>query len=81
MKTASKYAAAAAVMFSAMAFAVTPGSAATVKSASHEGSYCLQYNKGGSDCGFTSFQQCKASAAGIGAECELNVFHRDDSTI
>jgi hypothetical protein len=81
MKTASRYAAAAAVVFSAVAFAAVPGFAAPAKSADHEGAYCLQYNKGGSDCGFKSFAQCKASASGIGGECEFNVFHLDDSAI
>jgi|KBSMisStandDraft_5_1062788.scaffolds.fasta_scaffold2687971_2 hypothetical protein len=33
------------------------------------GAYCLEYNMGGSDCGFTSLTQCNATASGIGAEC------------
>jgi hypothetical protein len=43
--------------------------AATVPSASH---YCLSYNEGGIDCGFTSLAQCHASADGIGAECSVD---------
>jgi hypothetical protein len=33
------------------------------------GHYCLQYDEGGTDCSFTSYNQCLATASGIGAEC------------
>jgi hypothetical protein len=33
------------------------------------GSYCLEYNEGGTDCSFTSLSQCNETASGIGAEC------------
>jgi hypothetical protein len=33
------------------------------------GHACLQYDQGGTDCGFTSYAQCQATASGIGAEC------------
>jgi uncharacterized protein DUF3551 len=39
------------------------------EAASSRGSYCLEYDEGGSDCSFTSLPECYASAAGIGAEC------------
>lgn len=50
-----------------VSFAV-PGSAnaATTPGAAH---YCLDYNEGGTDCGFASLAQCNATAEGIGAEC------------
>ena len=34
-----------------------------------QGHACLEYDEGGTDCGFTSYAQCEASASGIGAEC------------
>ena len=33
------------------------------------GHVCLDYTKGGTDCGFTSYAQCEATASGIAAEC------------
>jgi hypothetical protein len=30
---------------------------------------CLEYAEGGTDCGFTSYSQCEATASGIAAEC------------
>jgi uncharacterized protein DUF3551 len=32
-------------------------------------SYCLEYDEGGTNCGFTSAAQCHESAVGIAAEC------------
>lgn len=39
------------------------------EAAGNQGSYCLEYGEGGSDCSFTSLAQCNASASGINAEC------------
>jgi hypothetical protein len=39
------------------------------EAASRGGSYCLEYNEGGADCGFTSLAECNATADGEGAEC------------
>jgi hypothetical protein len=33
------------------------------------GAHCLTYDEGGSDCSFTSYAQCLATASGIDAEC------------
>ena len=33
------------------------------------GHYCLSYDEGGTDCSFTSYAQCLATASGIDAEC------------
>jgi hypothetical protein len=38
-------------------------------SADPVGRVCLSYNEGGSDCSFSSYAQCQATASGIGAEC------------
>jgi len=70
MKTIGKIATASAVAFSAFAFAAAPASAARVGRAiipQHQ--YCLSYDWGGSDCSFTSYGRCEATASGQGAEC------------
>jgi hypothetical protein len=69
MKTIHKLATASAVAFSAFAFAALAGSAAQAGPITPSGRYCLQYNEGGTDCGFTSYAQCEATASGQGAEC------------
>jgi hypothetical protein len=33
------------------------------------GHYCLTFGHGGSDCSFTSYQQCLETVSGIDAEC------------
>ncbi len=73
---------ASAVALSALTFAVTAGSAAETVPQKHPAqNFCLEYEKGGVDCSFTSYAQCQESASGINAECFSNVFHRDDSAI
>jgi hypothetical protein len=39
------------------------------EAAGSRGSYCLEYDEGGTNCGFTSAAQCHESAVGIAAEC------------
>jgi hypothetical protein len=35
--------------------------------------WCAQYSGlGGTNCGFTTFQQCMATVSGIGGFCEVN---------
>jgi hypothetical protein len=34
--------------------------------------YCLSYDSGGSDCSFTSYAQCEATASGQDGECYGN---------
>ena len=41
------------------------------------GHYCLSYDEGGTDCSFTSYSQCLATASGIGAECYGKTFRND----
>jgi hypothetical protein len=43
------------------------------------GHYCLTYRWGGTDCSFTSYSQCEASASGIGAECFGSAAQNDES--
>jgi hypothetical protein len=68
MKTIQKLAAASAVAFSAFVFVALAGSAAQAAPITPPGKYCLQYDLGGSDCSFTSYAECQATA-GEGAEC------------
>jgi hypothetical protein len=69
MKTVHKLATASAVAFSALAFVALAGSAAQAGPITSAGKYCLQYAYGGTDCSFTSYAQCKATAAGEAAGC------------
>ncbi len=73
---------ASAVALSALAFVVMAGSPAEAAPQKHPGSnYCLEYNTGGNDCSFKTYEECQESASGLNAECFSNVFHRDDSVI
>src|SRR5262249_45044267 len=42
------------------------------------GHYCLSTDEGQTDCGFTNYQQCQATASGEAAECYGNTA-RDDA--
>ena len=77
MKTAHKWATASAVAFSAFAFVALAGSAAEAGPITPPGKYCLQYDLGGTDCSFTSYAQCEATASGEAAVCYGNTV-RDD---
>jgi Protein of unknown function (DUF3551) len=67
MKTISMMAVAATIAFSAVSFAATPG-AAKKGPVTPPGHYCLSY-EAGTDCNFTSYAQCEATASGIGGNC------------
>jgi hypothetical protein len=69
MKTVHKLAAASAVAFSAFAFVALAGSAAQAGPITPPGRYCMQYTLGGTDCSFTSYAECQATASGEAAEC------------
>jgi hypothetical protein len=72
-KTITRTAIASAVVVSAFAFTATSASAARVRRPlAPVQQYCLSYSQGGEDCGFTSYDQCQASASGISAECYPN---------
>jgi hypothetical protein len=77
MKTIHKLATASAVVFSAFAFVALTGSAAQAGPITPPGKYCLQYDLGGTDCSFTSYAECQATASGGGAERYGNTV-RDD---
>jgi hypothetical protein len=69
MKTVHKLATASAVAFSAFAFVALAGSAAQAAPITPPGTYCMLYTLGGTDCSFTSYAQCEATASGEAAEC------------
>jgi hypothetical protein len=77
MKTVHKFATASAVAFSAFAFVALAGSAAQAAPITPPGRYCMQYTLGGTDCSFTSYAECEATAAGGSGECYGNTA-RDD---
>jgi hypothetical protein len=77
MKNISTIAIALAVALSALALAATPG-AAKAGPIVPPGRYCLSYDEGGTDCSFTSYAQCLATASGIGAECYGDTFRDDE---
>ena len=77
MKTVHKLAMASAVAFSAFAFVALAGSAAQAGPITPHGRYCMLYTLGGTDCSFTSYAQCEATASGEAAECYGNTI-RDE---
>ena len=58
-----------AVAASAIAFVAASSSSAEAGPVPSPGHSCLLYDEGGTDCSFTSYAQCQATASGIGAEC------------
>jgi hypothetical protein len=77
MKTSHQLAMASAIAFSAFAFVALAGSVAQAGPNTPPGKYCMQYTLGGTDCSFTSYAQCEATASGEAAECYGNTV-RDD---
>ncbi len=76
MKIIQKLAVASTIAFSALAFVsmASPAQAGPVVPSGH---YCLSYDEGGTDCGFTSYSQCQATASGEAAECYGNTVQDD----
>jgi len=71
---------ASAVALSALAFAATPG-AAKAGPIVPPGRCCLSYDEeGGTDCSFTSYAQCLATASGIGAKCYGDTLRDDEAS-
>jgi hypothetical protein len=66
MKTISMTAITLVFALSAVAFDAGAAKASPIVPQGH---VCLEYTKGGTDCGFTSYAQCEATASGIAAEC------------
>jgi hypothetical protein len=69
MKTIHTVAIAMTVAFSTLAFVAMADSTAQAGPIVPPGRYCLSYAEGGTDCSFTSYAQCLATASGLAAEC------------
>jgi hypothetical protein len=68
-----------AIAFSTFAMVEMSGSAAYAGPIVPPGHYCMTYDTGGSDCSFTSYAQCLATASGLDAECYGKTIRDDDS--
>ncbi len=78
MKGIHKAAIAATIAFSALGFVTMTTSTAEAGPIVPHGHYCLSYDYGGTDCSFTSYAQCEATASGQGAECYGNTIRDDE---
>ena len=55
--------------FTAFTFTTITGSPVRAGPIVPPGHYCMAWDIGGSDCSFTSYEQCLATASGLDAEC------------
>lgn len=78
MKTIYKASTALAFVLSIFAFAAFSGTTALAAPITPPGHACLEYNEGGTDCSFTSYAQCEATAAGLDGECYGPTVRNDD---
>jgi hypothetical protein len=69
MKAIHKVMMASAVAISAFAFVTIAGSPAQAGPNVPAGHYCMVWTLGGSDCSFTSYAECLATASAVAAEC------------
>lgn len=69
MKTIHKAAIASTIALSTWALVTMTASPAQAGPIVPPGHYCLSYDHGGTDCSFTSYTQCLATASGLDAEC------------
>ena len=80
MKTIHKLTIASAVVCSAFAFLAMTAPAAQAGPIVPPGQYCLLYERGGTDCSFTSYAQCEATASGLAAECYGKTIRDDENS-
>jgi hypothetical protein len=79
MKAIQKVAMASAIAFSALAFVTITATTAQAGPIVPAGHYCLSYDEGGTDCSFTSYAQCLATASGMAAECYGKTVRDDEN--
>ena len=79
MRTIQKVAIASAIAFSTLAFLPATISTAQAGPIVPLGHYCLSYDLGGTDCSFTSYAQCQATASGMAAECYGKTIRDNDN--
>lgn len=77
MKTVQKLAIASTAAFTALAFAPMATAMAQTGPMVPSGHYCLPHDRGGTNCSFTSYEQCLATATGLDAECYGNTSYGD----
>src|ERR1700704_5809155 len=76
MKIISMTAIASVIAWSAIAFGTTePANAGPIVPPGHD---CIEYAEGGTDCSFTSYAQCEATASGLAAECYAPAVRDDE---
>jgi len=81
MKAVQKTATVLAFALSALAFLAMGNSPAQAGPIVPPGHYCLTYDIGGSDCSFTSYAQCQATASGQDAMCYGKTVQDDESSL
>lgn len=69
MKTIHELVMVSAIAFSTFVLVEIPNSSAHAGPIVPPGHYCMTFDTGGSDCSFTSYPECLATASGIDAEC------------
>src|ERR1044072_5147097 len=69
MRTVHRHAILAGLAFAVLSLTDAAGSSASAGPIVPPGHYCMTWDIGGSDCSFTSYDQCLATAAGLDAEC------------
>jgi uncharacterized protein DUF3551 len=69
MTTIHRMITASAFAVSTLALVALASPSAQAQPAVRSGAYCLSYGEGGTDCSFTSYAQCEATASGQNAEC------------
>jgi hypothetical protein len=79
MKNISMIAVVSAAALSALAFIAAP-EMANAGPIVPPGHYCVTYDTGGSDCSFTSYAQCQATASGIDGECYGDTLRDDQAS-
>jgi hypothetical protein len=79
MKVIQKFATISTILFSTSALVAMSGSTAHAGPIVPPGRYCMTFDTGGSDCSFTSYAQCLATASGIDAECYGKTVRDDEN--
>jgi hypothetical protein len=76
MEMLSRTAIALIIALSVMTFGVTGAAkAGPIVPPGHD---CIEYAEGGTDCSFTSYAQCEATASGLAAECYAPAVRDDE---
>jgi hypothetical protein len=78
MKAIHKVMMVSAVAISAFAFVTFAGSPAQAGPNVPPGHNCMVWTLGGSDCSFTSYAECLATASGVAVECYGKTVHHDE---